>query len=483
MKTKLLMTGLFVFSLYAQGQDKTGTTKLPDNWKAFTDTQTFQLEYENVNNIQDLIIDHLNISAIEIKNSCGSSFNFSGSTDEKNFKEFGGGTNTIKLSTIAIHMGSTQEKLNDLKIKITAQDVIDSIGTPKVDSEKKSILKSINITLKINTGDDNALTQMQQQLMIRKLILLQYGRFIQLNRNPKNNLIISNNTVHVFLDEYGKTYYGGFPTTAREDYNYSFHVFYDSKNTTSESIDLSVNGIYDPTFSVYGSENIDFLKINNLSPQSTGSKDEKKSNQIQEILYDNIGPFTNTFTVDLTKTIKNDKSQEPVIQNKVVRVAPLHHISLMVGLVSSSLSNPTNIEKGLKANGDSTLFANDPNARGLITLMAVFYPQPRNLLFPPEEFITVERLGFVIGTRIDTELTENFLAGFSYDVARGLSITSGVHYGRVNTVAGYPDFNFGKDTFSGELITKKEWQVGFFVGANIDLRVFGLLFNPQGQTK
>lgn len=352
--------------------------------------------------------------------------------------------------------------------------IVDNAGTPK----------NIIIKIKKKNKPPKELTKLEQQELIAKSFRdgsiennIYTQAWASVRYEPRNNLVVDGKTVHIFLDEFGNTLFSGFPTTAREDYNYSFHIFYTTQSDAS-SFKVEVRGLYSPTFEIYNSESISSIGRPSASSDNNGSKASKT--KVKVINIEKKGPFTSSFSFSMKKT-ENDEEQS-IIPNRVINVAPVHHISLMVGLVGSFLSNPSNIQKGLNLNGETTLFADEPDTRGLITLMVVFYPKPRNLLFPPKETWTLERLGFVVGTRIDADLDENFLGGLSYDIARGISITAGVHYGRVNTIAGYDDFDFGEDTFTGELITKKEWQANFFIGTNIDLRVFGLLFNPQAQS-
>ena len=376
---------------------------------------------------------------------------------------------------------------NDKKIII-----VDNSGAP---STKDITVKLSNADKTGKTGNGNKsggtkeqLTEFEQQELIatsfkegkieNNIYNLTWAR---VRYEQRNNLVVDGKTVHIFLDEFGNTLFSGFPTTAREDYNYSFHIFYTNQSNTS-SIKVEVRGLYEPTFEVYNSEALS--SIRGSATQSGAGGETKKDIPKPKVKILNIekkGPFTSSFTFNMKKTV--DDEEQSIISNRVINVAPVHHISLMVGLVGSNLSNPTNIREGINDDGVATLFADDPETRGIITLMAVFYPMPRNLLFPPKKNWTLERLGFVVGTRIDTDLNENFFGGLSYDLARGLSITSGVHYGRVNTIAGYDDFDFGEVAFSGELTSSKEWKANVFIGTTVDLRVFGLLFNPQGQTR
>ena len=61
---------------------------------------------------------------------------------------------------------------------------------------------------------------------------------------------------------------------------------------------------------------------------------------------------------------------------------------------------------------------------------------------------------------------------FSFDFARGGSISIGAHYGRRNFISGVDRFDFGEQIFElDELIVKQEWDLGFYAGVVIDSRV------------
>lgn len=345
----------------------------------------------------------------------------------------------------------------------------DEFSITLIDDNSTTGAGATNNTLKIiyKLKATDPLSTIEKQKEIAKYVKTKYGAFASIYEDKKNNIIKSENTVHVFIDEYGQTYFTSLPTTAREDFDYQFHIFYYPEKNTG-NIYLEYDGTYDPSFDIYGSDQI---SKNQFS--GTDRKNEEKVDGPQEKVFGKIGPFTNTFALAIKKETIDDKKTSTII-SKTIKVAKVHHISITAGLISSFLSNPSDFEKFPLANGDTTLIANDPSNHGMVTLMATFYPMPRNLLFAPTNW--KERIGFVVGTRIDRDFNENFLCGLSCDLARGISITGGAHYSRVNKLAFDGNFELGKTPFTGDLKTKKEWQLGWYVGVCIDLRVFGLLF-------
>jgi hypothetical protein len=188
------------------------------------------------------------------------------------------------------------------------------------------------------------------------------------------------------------------------------------------------------------------------------------------------GPFTDEATFRITE----DGNPIPILDRKI-NIAKLYHVSISTGFLGTTLRNPTGVQKVLMtdgAPGDSTLVADDPTGRGIVSVTAVFYPKGRSFLLPPRGGIfSPERLGIIVGAQLSDKLQENFLAGLTFDFARGGSLSFGAHYGRRNYVTRYDKFDFGKERFTGDLVVKKEWALGFFMGVTIDTRVALRLFN------
>lgn len=277
--------------------------------------------------------------------------------------------------------------------------------------------------------------------------------------DEKLNQTRERRVIHIFLDAEGTFYKSSLPTTAREDNIYIFHVFYKE----GEKPILEYEGSYDPVFEVEGAESA----TNRAAKNAVGT-----NVKILEKTFGAVGPFTGSFTVKIT----NSLTKKPII-NKTVKVAKLHHITVNAGFYASFLRNPQNVETLVKPNGDTTLVADDPTSRGFINVMLTFYPFPRNIYFPSGDWR--EKFAFNVGTTISKNLSENIFGGVSYDVSRGLALGIGAHYGRRSYVIDQPDFKFGEDKFSGSLTArvKKRWDLGFYAGVTIDMRLLGFLFN------
>ena len=290
--------------------------------------------------------------------------------------------------------------------------------------------------------------------------------------DSQKNLFLKDNIVHIFIDEHGNLIETGIPTTAIEKYSYKLHLLTNTATVETTSFEYSYRGEFKPTL------NIQNETLNEQSRETNATEkdnDKDKSAEIIEYSYAVIGPFTTDFSISL----KKKSTTETVILDRTINIAKTYHVTISTGLFMTTLQNPTNIKAATNSNGEATLVANDKNTRGLVSLNAVFYPKGRSFLFPPSGGVfSPERFGVLIGTQLDKNQFENFLGGIQFDFARGGSVALGVHYGRKNSIAGYDNFDFGHEKFDGDINTDivKEWDVGFFIGANLDLRIFGQLF-------
>ena len=292
----------------------------------------------------------------------------------------------------------------------------------------------------------------------------------QYNIIDKNGIFIGkDNIVHIFIDHYGKYYGHATPTVATEKFLYQVHVI--TADCLKSAYSFDYTGAYSPQF------NIDSNKGKGVNPQSGGV------NNIAPYVIDYavIGPFTDQFTFNLTRIVGAGKAE--TIVSPTVPVAKLYYVSITAGLIGTTLRNPQNITKSpLPKKGDTTLVADDPNVRGFLSILAIYYPTGRSFLYPPNGGpFDPSRLGIVVGTELGQAINENFLLGLSHDFARGGALIYGVHFGRRNVVSGSPHFKYGRDIYtSPALDVKKQWNVGFFFGVSVDMRVALQLFKNLG---
>lgn len=290
--------------------------------------------------------------------------------------------------------------------------------------------------------------------------------------DPKRNVYYTNDDVlHIFIFEDGNLLVAGYPTTALEKSKFQVHLYIKSINTESYSLEYS--GSYTPV-----------LNIVNTNPSPAPAPGPlvvpPPPPAISTIDFVVIGPFTNSVTITL-KHKQAAATDYTTLASSTIQISKTIHVSIGSGIFYTTLKDPSNIRTSTLPNGDTTLIADDPAGRGLLAVTATFYPWPRNSLLIPS-WRPQDRLGVLVGTTIGTGSSnfKNVLMGLQYDFAIGGSIITGVHLGRRQRIqnVNYNDFTFGKSKYSGDLQDQlyMSWDAGFFIGVQIDSRVFTQIF-------
>jgi hypothetical protein len=183
-------------------------------------------------------------------------------------------------------------------------------------------------------------------------------------------------------------------------------------------------------------------------------------------------------------------------------MSKVYHGSFDVGLVNSTLENPTYdlftspddpaLKVVKKTNGGD---------RGLVTAMATFYTSPvilleklfgkksipnyqltgRNFL---EDHKLYERIYPSVGVGFTDKAFENLFFGFNFEFARGGAIFVGFHYGKVNLFNGGPNFEFEKTPVTEDqfnLYQNSGWRTSFAIGIKLDASIIGNFFRSQSQ--
>ena len=286
---------------------------------------------------------------------------------------------------------------------------------------------------------------------------------IKIKFYPKINQYKNKHEIHLFIDENGNHLKTGFPTKLTKENTFILHIITSNIIDSSYIFNVQFNGNYISKLEIEGAE----LAI----------KENYKPNNYNNITFAGYGPFTKNVTITVSKKKKNSKKKVEEIYKKTLTISKTYHVSIATGFFISNLSNPLNIKAGVTNNNKPTLIADEINGRGIVSINAVYYPYGRNYLFSNKKLY--KNIGVLVGTQINKKQFENLFGGLQYDFSRGGSIAFGAHYGKVNILSGLNNFTFGEDFFEGDIntITKKEWKTGFFIGLNLDIRIFKKLFN------
>jgi hypothetical protein len=282
--------------------------------------------------------------------------------------------------------------------------------------------------------------------------------------NTQRNIYESKDgTIHIFVFEDGNLLVAGYPTTATEKNKYQVHLY---RRTGNDNIYLlEYAGVYSPAFNIQNENAVTNAAV-----------------AIERMDFAILGPFTNNLQLTVKSRPNKPGTSFNILSTTTIQIAKTIHASIGTGLIYTNLKNPSNIKQvPLPSSNDSTLIADDIHGKGLITLLATFYPWGRNTLMMPSNRFK-DRFGVILGTAIAAS-SSNFrdiFFGGQYDFSIGGSIVGGVHYGRRQKISNldYKDFKFGETKFAGNLNdrTYMDWDFGFFFGVQVDNRIFSQLF-------
>jgi hypothetical protein len=277
--------------------------------------------------------------------------------------------------------------------------------------------------------------------------------------SQRNIWMDDNNTIHIFIYEDGNLLIGGYPTTATEKDKFQVHVFVKSSN--KDPYLLEYTGSFSPSLNI----------------QNGNTKTSAATAPPEQLDFAVIGPFTGNLQLTLKHQVG---STYTVVASTTITIAKTIHVSIGTGLIYTGVRNPSNIKTHTLPTGDTTLVADETGGRGMLCLFATFYPGGRpNLLLNSSKFM--DHFGLLVGTTINAGSSnfKDILLGVQYDFAAGGSIVAGGHYGKVQKILGVgKDFEFGHSVFTGSLEEKKymDWDLGIFIGVQVDSRVFSQLF-------
>lgn len=217
------------------------------------------------------------------------------------------------------------------------------------------------------------------------------------------------------------------------------------------------------------------------------NKAGEETDVVQVLGYDVITPRVGSLQITTTlNTVETDGSQPKLLVRRAFRLDDCdlaYHVGIMLGVNASFLSTPTNIATSLLPNSttDYTLVADDPTTHQSLTVMAIFYPTPRRYGYAYKDLSFFQKFNVSVGSQVGPSLLSDVLLGLNYELSRGLNFGAGGHYGRHRTIIGQPDFRFGKDVYAGGSTfteatnTRMQWDLAWYVGLGIDLRVIGVL--------
>ncbi|GAA0556858.1 hypothetical protein [Chitinophaga japonensis] len=186
-----------------------------------------------------------------------------------------------------------------------------------------------------------------------------------------------------------------------------------------------------------------------------------------------------------------------VVASKVIKVKKIYHGSIDVGVLKTSLENPTFMLTASDADPNlQVIKRTNSGSRVLASAMYTFYLSPvvliEKLLMPEkvrnyklegrsfaDDHKIYERIYPTVGIGLNDRLLDNIFLGGKWEFIRGGSVFLGYHWGKVNTLETEPGFEFEKTEVSQaafDLKTNMQWKGAFCFGLNLDVRIIANLF-------
>jgi len=360
-----------------------------------------------------------------------------------------------------------------------------------IDSSGK-VVTDDNIMFRfIKKIDDSKVPQSAEipiQQSINKYLDDNYGNYISkpfgyIDPTDKDRLI------HIFFDQFGNSLMSTIPQGI-SNAQYIVHIIYLFSTANPNEISYSVN-------QKSGSFSSALLFNNsNIRSQIPG---QLQSGEIYDGITERkflLGTATDDLNFEIVASSKEGASNKTVLATYTIKMSPVFHGSFDVGLLRTNLANPNFTLVQQPGSTNQVVKKTDDGSRGVVTIMATFYVSPiillesvfskkkkmpyykltgRNFL---DDHKFYERIYPAVGVSISDKAFENIFFGFNWEIARGLCVFGGWHYGRVNTFD-MPNFEpnitpVTNDEF--ELYKNKKWKTSTAFGIKLDLMIIRNLF-------
>jgi len=304
------------------------------------------------------------------------------------------------------------------------------------------------------------------------------------NNAPENH----KNIIHVFFDYLGNSLVSTVPSGI-SNAQYMVHIIYPFSTTEPSNVSYSIK---QKTGSF--SSSLLFNNANISSQIPTGLlQSGEKFDDISERKF-LLATATDDLSFDIIAAVKDDQITRTVLGTYTIKMSPTYHGSFDVGFVKTNLSNPTFNHVQLPGSVDQVVKLTDDSPKGVVTVMASFYVSPiilleslfgkkipfykltgRNFL---DDHKVYERFYPTIGVGVSDKAFENIFYGINWEIARGLSIFGGWHYGKVNTFE-MPNFEAGITPVTSEqfeFYQNTKWKTSTAFGIKLDIMIVRNLF-------
>ncbi len=337
-----------------------------------------------------------------------------------------------------------------------------------------------------------------------KLVATPYG--LQIPDGNRNTTYTGIKYIHIFLDQFGNNIFSTIPQGVANR-QYIVHVFYLENANDPNQVDYSVNQTSGEFQDVLVFNNAGQLGNNLVEPRSgeDGKKIEYKWAHKEFLL----STSTTNIQFEVTRTaLKSQDAQKQEFENQTlksytIKMSRVLHGSFDVGLINSTLENPTFELLTSPTNSSETVVKKkEGHNRGVVTAMATFYASPiiiledlfkvkeipnymltgRNFL---EDHKIYERIYPAVGVGFTDRTLNNLFFGFNWEFARGGSVFVGWHYGKVNTFNEPDGFKFEETAMTTDAFNLRKdnrWKTKCAFGLNLDIMIIRNLFRAGSST-
>jgi hypothetical protein len=294
--------------------------------------------------------------------------------------------------------------------------------------------------------------------------------------------------IHLFFDYLGNSLLSTIPSGI-SNAQYIVHIIYPFSLADPNKVSYSIkqkSGSFSSAL-LFNNSNIN---TNGLFKTQSG----EKYDGITERAFV-LGTSTDDLTFDIIAATKDNQINKTVLETYTIKMSPVYHGSFDVGLIRTNLSNPTYSLVQDPNSTNQVVKQTDESPKGVVTVMASFYVSPIILLesvfgkkkipfykLTGRSFLDdhkfYERFYPTIGIGVSDKAFENIFYGINWEVARGLSIFGGWHYGKVKTFE-MPNFQAGvtpvtSDQF--EFYQNTKWKTSTAIGLKLDIMIVRNLF-------
>lgn len=306
--------------------------------------------------------------------------------------------------------------------------------------------------------------------------------------------------IHLFFDQFGNSLLSTIPQGIANA-QYMVHILYLAPVNHPDQTIYSVkqkSGTFNSG-----------LSINNPGVLNTiaGNTNFQSSNDTKMEIYEKkflLGTATDDLSFDITATVTDEttkKTAKSVLENYTIKMSPVYHVSMDVGFVQTNLQNPIFTLSQSPTDTFNIVKVDDKSPKGVVTVMATFYTSPivllRSLFSKKVPFYKLtgrnflddhkfyERFYPAIGVGINTgdKSFNNIFYGMNWEVARGLSVFAGWHYGKVRTfeMPGYEEGITPVTQKEFDYYSRTSWKTSTAFGIKADILVVTNLFSGFGK--